>query len=287
MQVTALPPVISERALTLSLRLRIAELDDQQHAAIGSSAIPDRLEVPPDTSAAWIYGAYAVVLSRAPDDEGLATFRRGLESSMQPDDLLHELRNSAEGRDKRARLPADPLHAFVTGCYLLTLGRSASDTELLEAQAALEHGRKHGHGLGDYLATLIGTDEARQALRFPPAPPDRDAALTVAIQQVAGHAEDAATTARLHARLVAGESVTNLLKGEMHLRRRNLLARIRVRLTQHSLAAQVESIAASLLAQRESALTRELIWRIQLDQWKSAPRRDEPALSQRQPQWYQ
>lgn len=283
MPVSALPSAISERALALSLRLRIAELDDEQHAEIGSSAIPDRLDVPPDTTSAWIYGAYAVVLSRAPDDEGLAGFRRELEFGMQPVVLLQELRRSREGLDKRAKAPADPRDALVTGCYLLALGRAPSSTELVEARSALDH----GHSPEDHLATLTSTDEARRALRFPPSPPDRNAAVAVAIQRVMSSAEDAAMNARLYSGLVAGESVTDLLYRELRLRARNLRSRIRVRLGLHLLAAQVESIAASLLAQQESALTRDLIWRIQLEEWRNAPSENEPSLSQRWSQWYQ
>ncbi len=285
LQVTAPPTlsVISKRALALSFRLRIAELDDAQHAGIGSSAIPSRLDAPPDPSAAWIYGAYAVVLSRAPDDEGLAAFRRSLDSGMQPVILLHELRRSREGRDKRAKAPADPHDAFVTGCYLLALARSPSPTELLEARSALDHGQ----GLEDYLATLTATDEARRAMRFPPAPPDRKAAVAVAIQRVAGSAEDAGMNARLYSGLVAGESVTDLLYRELRRRAGSLRSRFRVRLGLHLLAAQVESIAASLLTQQEIAITRDLIWRIKVEEWRNSPSEDEAPLSQRWSRWYQ
>ena len=78
MSATGATPVISERAFALSLRLRIADLDDEMHAAIRPSAIPDRMADPPDVAAAWVYGAYAVALSRLPDDGGLADFRRAL-----------------------------------------------------------------------------------------------------------------------------------------------------------------------------------------------------------------
>jgi hypothetical protein len=280
--VSASPSVISERALALSLRLRIAELDDEQHAGIGSSAIPKRGEVPPDLSAAWIYGAYAVILSRAPDDEGLAGFRRELESGMQPVVLLEELRRSREGRDKRAKAPTDPRDVFVTGCYLLALGRSPSPAELMEARSALDH----GDDLEDYLATLTTTDEARRALRFPPSSPDRNLAVAVAIQRASGRTEVADVTARLYAGLNAGQPVTGLVHGEARLHARGRLGMLRVRLTLHSLTAQIESIAASMLAQRESALTRDLIWRIQLGEWHNAPSEDGTPLSQRWSQWY-
>ena len=283
MQVSASAPVISERAFALSLRLQIAELDDAQHAGIGFSAIPKRLDVPPNTSTAWIYGAYALVLSRAPDDDGLAGFRRGLDSGMQPVVLLHELRSSREGRDKRAKAPADPRDAFVTGCYLLALARSPSRTELLEARSALDH----GHALEDYLETLTATDEARRALRFPPAPPDRNAAVAVAIQRVVGSAEDAAMNARLQSGLAAGKSVTDLLHRELRMHARSLRSRLRIRLGLHLLATQVEVISASLLAQQEVALTRDLIWRIQVEEWRNSPSEEDAPLSQRWSRWYQ
>jgi hypothetical protein len=283
MEVSASRSLISERAFELSLRLQIAELDDAQHAEIGSSAIPQRRGEPPDTTAAWIYGAYAVVLSRAPDEAGLAGFRRGLESGMQPIALLHELRRSREGREMRAKAPADPRDAFVTGCYLLALARSPSHNEVLEAKSSLDH----GDDLKDYFATLTATDEARRALRFPPASPDRNAAVAVAIQRVAGSSEDAALNARLYSDLASGQSVTDLLYREMRLRARSLRSRFRVRLELHMLAAQVESIAASLLAQQEIALTRDLIWRIQVDEWRNTPSKEDAPLIQRWSRWYQ
>jgi hypothetical protein len=283
LQVSASPSVISERALALSLRLRIAELDDEQHAGIDSSAIPKRGEVPPDLSAAWIHGAYAILLSRAPDDEGLAGFRRELESGMQPVVLLQELRRSREGSARRAKAPTDPRDVFVTGCYLLVLGRSPSPTELIEARSALDH----GDDLEDYLATLTATDEARRALRFPPSSPDRNLAVAVAIQRATGRTEAADVTARLYAGLHAGQPVTSLVHGELRLQARGRLGMLRDRLTLRSLTAQIESIAASMLAQRESALTRDLIWRIQLDEWQNAPSEDGTPLSQHWSQWYQ
>jgi hypothetical protein len=283
LQVSAVPPVISERAFALSLRLQIAEFDDAQHAGIGFSAIPPPMGLAPDTSAAWIYGAYALVLSRAPDDEGLAGFRRSLDSGMQPIVLLRELRSSREGRDKRAKAPADTRDAFVTGCYLLALARSPSPTEVLEARSALDH----GHDLKDYLASLAATDEARRALRFPPASPDRNAALAVAIQRIAGGAEDAVMNARLYSGLVAGQSVSDLLYRELRLRAHSLRSRIRVRLGLNLLAAQVESIAASMLAQQEIALTRDLIWRIQVEEWRNTSSEGEPPHNQGWSRWYQ
>jgi hypothetical protein len=265
------PSVISERALALALRLRIADLDDEMRVAIGSSSIPDRLAVAPDASAAWIYGAYAVLLSRVPDPEGLAGLRRGLEAGMPPTALLHELRSSREGRRGRARLPADPRDVFVIGCHLLVFGRSPSPSELLEARSALDHGQPQD----DYLATLAETDTARRALRFPPASPDRNAALAVAIQRATGHAEVESVTVRLRADLIAGASLTALLRGELDRHASRLLARIRVRLALQSLAAHAEAIAASLLAQQESALTRDLIWRLKLDEWQTTSSLDE------------
>lgn len=282
MQISESPSVISERALALALRLRIAELDDNQHAWIGSSAIPDRLASPPDTSAAWICGAYAVVLSRTPDDEGLAGFRQSFEAGLPPEFLLRELRNTREGRDRRAKVPADTRDIFVIGCYLLALGRGPTPTELLEARAALDHGQS----LDDYLAMLTATGAARRALRSPPASPDRNAAIAVAIQRATGHAVDRAVTSRLLAGLVAGESVTQVLHSEMHRHSRHLRARIWTRLTLQSMVAQVESIAAGLLAQQESALTRDLIWRIKLTEWRDAPPADDASPSQPWSQWY-
>lgn len=281
MQVSAFPSAISERALALALRLRISELDDEQHVRIGSSAIPDRLAVTPDTADAWIYGAYAVVVSRTPDDEGLAGFRHSLASGLPPTFVLRELRNTQEGRDRRAKLPAQPRDVFVIGCHLLTLGRSPSSAELLEARAALDHGQP----LDIYLSALTATHEARRALRFPPLSPDRNAAVAVAIQRATGHAENGATTERLSACLVAGQSVVDVLHGELRRHARRLPARIRVRLTLQSLTAQVEAIAAGLLAQQESALTRDLIWRIQVDEWRSDSSLDDTSLSQPWSQW--
>jgi hypothetical protein len=271
LRVHEVPSVISERALALSLRLRIAELDDDMRVAVGSSAIPDRSAVAPDASAAWIYGAYAVLLSRVPDKEGLAGLRRGLEAGLPPTALLHELRGSQEGRRGRARLPADPRDVFVIGCHLLVFGRSPSPSELAEARSALDHDQSQD----DYLATLAETDTARRALRSPPASPDRNAALAVAIQRATGHAEVDPVTARLRADLVAGKPLTLLLHGELDRHASSLLARIRVRLVLQSMVAHAEGIAASLLAQQESALTRDLIWRIKLDEWQKTSSFDE------------
>jgi len=271
LSVSAVQPVISERALALSLRLRIAELDDKTRSGIGTSAIPDRVVDPPDTVAAWIYGAYAILLSRVPDVEGMAGLRRGFEAGLPPAFMLQELRTSREGRHVRAKLPSDIRDVFVIGCHLVILGRAPSPTELLEARAALDHGVSPD----DCLSALATTDVARRSLRFPPPSPDRNTALAVAIQRATGHEELEAVTARLRADLVAGHTVTALLRGELERHARRLLARIRVRLALQSLAAHVEAIAASLLAQQESLVTRDLIWRIKLDEWRRVTSVDE------------
>ena len=271
MRVHTAPSVISERALALSLRLRIADLADERRTAIGSSAIPDRLAVAPDVPAAWAYGAFAVLLSRVPDAAGLAGFRRGLEAGQPPTALLRELRSSREGRHTRATLPADPRDVFVIGSHLLAVGRPPSPAELADARSALDHGQSQD----DYLAALCATDAARRALRFPPPSPDRNAALAVAIQRATGHAEADSVTARLRADLIAGASVTALLRRELDRHARRPLARIRVRLALQSLAAHAEAIAASLLAQQESVLTRDLLWRIKLDEWQKTSSPDE------------
>jgi len=280
--VHASPSPISEGALALALRLRISELDDEQHVRIGASAIPDRRAIAPDSADAWIYGAYAVVMSRTPDDQGLAGFRQSLEFGKKPTFVLQELRRTPEGRDRRAKLPADPRNVFVIGCHLLALGRSPSPAEMLEGRTALDHGQSETA----YLAALSGSLEARRALRFPPPSPDRNLAVAVAIQRATCQTENVATTAHLAAGLAAGRSVTDVLNSEMRRHAHRLPTRLRVRLTLRSTVAQVESIAAGLLAQQESALNRDLVWRIQLAQWRRGSSPDDTPLGQPLSRWF-
>lgn len=270
MSATGATPVISERAFALSLRLRIADLDDEMHAAIRPSAIPDRMADPPDVAAAWVYGAYAVALSRLPDDGGLADFRRALAAGLPPTAVLQELRNSTEGRHARSKTPADPRDVFVVGCHLMVFGRSPSRAELLDARAALDRGELQD----DYLTGLATSPAARRALRFPPQAPDRNGALAIAIQRATGHPEVESVTARLRSELFAGASVVVLLRGELDRHARTLLARLRARLALQSLAAHAEAIAAGMLAQQESALTRDLVWRLTRDEWQRTASRE-------------
>jgi hypothetical protein len=277
----ATPSVISEKAFRLALRTRAADLGGTGAVRVARAAIPEHLESAPDPADAWIYGAYAVVLSRTPDREGLAGFRHALAVGVPPATVLQQLRRSPEGRAARAELPADHRDVFVVGCHLTVLGRTPTGVELRQARAALDA----GESTDAYLTRLMDGEEARDLLRFPPRVPDRFEALAVAVQRCAGAQEDAATTSRLRAELAAGAPTATVASRWMSGRVRNPLGRIRLRLVLPLLLAQVEAVAAADLARSQARTTQDLLWRLE------AVDADERSItelrrSRRWAQWY-
>lgn len=142
------------------------------------------LDREPDVVATWIYGAYATVLGRLPDAGGLEHYTTMLRGGGRPEDLIELLSASSEAEVRAADAPAHPHHVFVTGAYLLALGRLPDVGGLHGYVAALRGGMTYD----EVLHSLVHSDEARAQLRFPPAAPALEEELARSVQRsVTGH----------------------------------------------------------------------------------------------------
>ncbi|WP_448061648.1 hypothetical protein [Cellulomonas hominis] len=229
-------------------------------AGLGERVAPAVLDFQPEAASAWVHGAYALILDRTPDSDGLASFSDSLRRGLTPVSLLRTLRTSPEGREKRAQLPTDTHEALVWGGYLLALGRAPSRIEAAEALSALRN------GLDDesFVAALCASQESRAALRFPPRGADRNEITARAIVSAAALPLDDATHQRLVRRLSEGGAVIDLVHDETARAARSWRGRLRARLLLHVIAANAHAIASAEVAAAEAAVTRELTWRVEM-----------------------
>lgn len=147
-------------------------------AALVRAAHPDRrfpiavsrlrvgpLDREPDVVTAWVYGAYATVLGRLPDADGLRTHEAWLRSGGDPAQLVARMVSSDEARDTAPESEADLDDVFVTGAYLVALGRRPDPGGAETQRSRLREGGRHA----DVLASMLQSAEAQAQLRFPPA----------------------------------------------------------------------------------------------------------------------
>jgi hypothetical protein len=252
-------PALSGRAFAFALRAALSQMSDS-HAGLAERVAPAILSSPPTVEEAWVFGAYALVLNRAPDVEGLDGFVGAMRAGLTPLVLLSGLRTSREGREKRAHTPSDATEAFAWGCYLLALGRSPSQAERAELMGALAGGQ----AAETILAELCERAETQDALRFPPHAPDPVAALASAIERVAGLPHDQARHQRIVAELEGGSLVAEVVHRETHREARNWRGRLRARALGPLLTANAHAVAAAELASAEARATRDLMWRVEM-----------------------
>ena len=142
----------------------------------------------PDLADAWAYGLYAAVLHRLPDDDGLDAHVAALRAGADPAELRRAMLASDEATqreaaadefayDHEADAEADADEAvqseadesdqlnivFVTGAYLVALGRTPDIAGLDTHIDLLEHGTSRRAVLDG----LVRSPEAKQAARFP------------------------------------------------------------------------------------------------------------------------
>ena len=187
----------ARRFATAVSRLAVGELDRQ-----------------PDTATAWVYGAYATVLGRLPDGDGLRTYEELIRRGTNPAAVVAGMAASREANDNYFDAPADLEEVFVTGAYLVALGRRP-DPAGAEAQREALQGRADHT---EVLHSLLTSPEAQGQLRFPPAPPSPGELLARAVQEVVIGDVDPDVQRLLVRAVRDGRSVTWMVRTALRLR---------------------------------------------------------------------
>jgi hypothetical protein len=171
------PPVFDLGAF---LALTRAMHPERRFPSAVSRLVVDTMDREPDSSTAWVFGAYAHILGRIPDRDGHHIHEAYLRNGGTPADLVARLSASSEAADTAPDAEIDFDELFVTGCYLVALGRRPDSAGLEVQRQALVAGTRHE----DLLRALIRSPEAESKLRFPPAPPSWDQELARAVQEL-------------------------------------------------------------------------------------------------------
>jgi hypothetical protein len=210
--------LFERRTFTTLVRAMHAE---RRHAVAASRLTVGDLDRQPDTALAWIYGAYAAVLGRLPDPAGLATHEELLRSGWPPEELVSRLVASDEAVGTTVDASTHLHHVFVTGAYLLALGRRPDMGGLHTHSEALRNGADYD----EVLNSVLRSAEAIAQLRFPPAPPTYDEHLARSVQTTVMGSVDPDVGRMLVAGRRAGRSVTWMVWATLRRRagRRTLL----------------------------------------------------------------
>lgn len=150
-------------------------------AAVLPELAPATLDERPDPAVAWVAGIYALVLLRQPDRAGMLMHAEALRSGTPPTALLEDVMSSAEAVAAGTRRRPDPADVYVTGAYLVGLGRAPDAGGLAAHAAALRAGTSET----DLLESFLMSEEARSRPRFPPPPVDALETLVEKVQTVA------------------------------------------------------------------------------------------------------
>lgn len=216
------------------------------------------LDRQPDTATAWVFGAYATVLGRLPDAGGLRTYEVWLRSSGTPQQLIALLASSDEARDTGPDRHTDLDDVFVTGAYLAALGRRPDRVGGEVQREALRSGATPA----DVLRSMLGSDEARLKLRFPPSSGTAGEHLARAVQQVVSGDVDRAVHEVLLRAARDGRSVTWMVRTAYRLRAgRRAEARALPRVPWLGHLARRRAAADSLHTALE--VTRDWDWQVQ------------------------
>jgi hypothetical protein len=207
---------------------------------------------------AWVYGAYATLFGRLPDGGGLSAHESFLSEGGTPTDLVASLLASGEARDNYTGTSVDPDDIFITGAYLVALGRSPDPAGFSAQRAALAAGFDHT----DVLVSLLQSKEAQTQLRFPPAPPTPGEQLARSVQEVVSGTVDPEVHRLLARAAREGRSVHWLIRTAFRLRggRRALLRALPRSLWLAHLARR-RAVATSVSAAIEVGLAWD--WRVQ------------------------
>jgi hypothetical protein len=194
----------SAAAFRTLVRAELVSSDAPGHVdAPGRQLSVGALAAVPDVAGAWIYGLYAVVLDRLPDDEGLQAHTSALRAGASPAELMRSMQQSDEAARLKAAAPeaarlkaaapetdeaetadadadeTDRLEvAFVTGAYLVGLGRPPDLAGLDTHIDLLRRGASHQN----ILDALIMSPEAVGANRFPRPRPRRARAVAASLK---------------------------------------------------------------------------------------------------------
>jgi hypothetical protein len=154
------------------------------------------------------------VLGRLPDDEGLRAHESPLRRGGRPADMLNSLAASAEAREAITEPPADIDEVFVTGAYLVALGRRP-DPHGAEAQLeALRNGASHA----EVLDSLLHSPEAGTQLRYPPSAASPAEHLARSVQEIVVGSVDPEVHGVLVRGVRQGRSVTWMVCTTLRLR---------------------------------------------------------------------
>jgi len=239
--------------------------------------IPDTLDEHPDRAAAWVTGIYALALHRKPDKVDARVHTQSIREGATPTSVLDRIMASPEASGRSGNQHPDLLEAFVTGAYLVALGRLPDPEGLRSYVDALHRGMTDT----DLLAALLASDEAQGQLRFPPAPADDLDVLAEQLQTVALRSHvTAEQTAWARAALGNGVPARQVVRS-LARRLRGVspagvyaAATARSRATAAANAALVASVRAEMLSERRWQ------WALQRETWERLDRIE--ALAQRE-----
>lgn len=210
-----------------------------------------RLDRYPDVAVAWAYGvgwhATGAVVEPPTAGRGADGFEAGGDQAVRrwgdglaPDGWRH---------------PAPDAEVFVTGAYLVALGR-LPDSGGLRAHAD----RVAVDGCGAVLASLVASPEARQRLRFPPAAVDPAVRLAEEVVAAVGLRGDAQAVAAVLAGVRDGRRVDWLVRAALRLRHGVRGSRLRRPLVP-TLVRQVQLSAGLRAVLEDTGRQTELAWR--------------------------
>ena len=193
--------------------IRAVHPERRRATAVGRLTL-GALDREPDVVTAWVYGAYAAVLGRLPDADGLQAHERLLRRGGSPADMVAGLAASGEARDAITDPPADLDEVFVVGAYLVALGRRPDPHGAQAQLQALKDGVDHT----EVLASLLRSSEAKKQLRFPPATASPDEHLARAVQEIVAGDVDPDVHRLLVRGARRGRSVSWMVCTALHLR---------------------------------------------------------------------
>ena len=247
------PVIFTEEGFRVLLRSRFSEASP----ATTASNLAETLDVAPDTAIAWVYGLYATVLGRLPQNHEILPAANRLRSGETANGLVEELLASDEAMASGGDRPTDLGVAYITGCYLCVLGRRP-DTSGLQHHLDFYASGGSPHVI---LQSMLESEEASSSQRFPPPSFPEEIAIAQALQAVVlGQAPIDSVSRQLADRYLAGESVVALIR-DLWGRDQRLRARIRAFRPAQPVASQVLIEAKLRQLLRDFASDRAWEWR--------------------------
>jgi hypothetical protein len=270
--------VFSARGFLAEMRRGVSVGDAHFFTASGSQLAPATLDEYPDPAVAWVSGIYALVAGRRPDVALLRRYTRALRGGTPPAQVLDSISGGPGGGGGGAVPHPDLLEAYVTGAYLVCLGRLPDAGGLTTHVAALQRGMTESQ----LLERLLNSEEADAEFRFPPAPVDELEILARTIQTVALRAAaDPEHTAWAHDALTRGVPARLVVRSMARRVRGRSPRGVFAALTARPRAASAARAARLTLVREEVLRDRVWQWKLQRATWRRLDRIEGLAASGR------